>query len=78
MPDINGKIYRGITVNSQYVISLTPEHIKEYLSLKGIELPCDVQIGIRNTQGETSDLDPNTPIIVTCGQYEQSQTETDL
>ena len=70
-----GKIYKDIRINSQYVIQLNAEHIKEYLVLKGIELPCDVRIGINDLDGTYSDLDTNSPIIVSCANYEQSQAE---
>ena len=78
MPELNGKIYKDIRVNSQYVIQLTAEHIREYLELKNVTFPCELRVGIHDQDGIYSDLDPQNPIVVTCVNYEQSTTETDF
>ena len=78
MADIGGKIYRDIRVSSQYVIQIGPEHIQEYLNLKGIKLPCEVKVGFNDPDGTYTELDPTNPLLVTCANYEQSTTEDDL
>jgi hypothetical protein len=78
MADVDVKLYRNVSVNSQYVVQLLKEHIAEYLAAKSLSLPGDISITTRNPDGSYSEINEENPIIVSCYEYEQSATEEDL
>lgn len=78
MADIDVKLYTNVAVNKQYVAQLTEANIRDYLTLKGLQLPEKITVTNRNPDGSYSEINEENPIIVSCYEYEQSTSEEDL